>query len=220
MESITFEWRGILCGVERRETVRREVYPDPLGDDGLVRFFHGTTVRSAQQIMADGFRPIDVKGAVSEVGQMYGIDPETLFSQPGVMRYLAESKWRDEDLNIHFSFMFEHAASYARRGCEVAYFAREAAFGLLFPDEKDRKAPARWAMDELAKSEEPAVVILKAPLAELPDYMGAEVEAARRFYEFAEGDQSVTVRGPAFAIPVPIRDDWITGMERVAASSH
>src|SRR3954454_20830798 len=128
-----------------------------------VDLFHGTSATEAHAIAAGGFKAVDADAVVARVAAAHKLTGERLWAH---MTH-AWGKGRIGDEHVYFTTHPERAASYARRGSEVAHFALRAAYAVLNHGDPNSRDAQEWAKARAAHAGVPAVVHLRAPAAEL-----------------------------------------------------
>jgi hypothetical protein len=175
--------------------------------------YHGTTGSSAETVVATGFAAPDVATRLRNLANLYEIDFDTLVTEIG------EFVWhRDRhDPHIHFATNPRLAASYARRGSEIDYFARQAIWRLRNPttDKHDPSWSRRgmeWAKSEVARNELPALVRANVPLAELS---AEKVKGIEDVIEVLGESQGPVYHGEEFLLLPDVASKYIFGIELV-----
>jgi hypothetical protein len=188
-----------------------QLVPDPLP------LFHGTLRDAARAIVAQGFRVGGVEDRLRAVAEQYDLDYERLAATAGGASW--DYAWqRDRDASVHFSTNPRYAADFARRGSEIDYYARQAAWALLNPDliETDPSWSTKawqWAQAEVARTEEPVVIRLEVPHHELP---AEEIESLRRIVLYHDDSWGKTYLGRNFQLPTDVASRYIVGYETVS----
>jgi hypothetical protein len=141
------------------------VFPSEQATPDFVDLYHGTPRASGEAMLREGARPVDARAEVASVADEYGVSFDALWSRMGHVW----GKGREGDPRVYLSSNREHAARYARRGSEVAYFALRAVYALRESVHPETRPTDIWAKGEAARRHEPVVIHAQVPWSALPE---------------------------------------------------
>lgn len=124
---------------------------------------------------------------------------------------------RANDLYVHLATNPRLAASYARRGSEIDYFGRQAVWRLQNPttDEHDpiwSRSAMKWAKNEAAHAELPALVRVEVPHTEVPN---EKLRAIEKMNEVVGDRQGTIYRGEEVLLLPGVASKYAVRLEPV-----
>jgi hypothetical protein len=182
-----------------------------------MRLFHGTTEDAARAIIETGFEAPDAHKRVEEIARRYSVDLATLEADKAVSQLL---RWRGHQHGVHFATTPGLASSYARRGSEIDYLARQGIYRLQRPKPGGQgrvwtQQADEWARAEVSRSFNPALVEIVVARTDLPAGQLDKIERAEIIHQLFSESTLGSFTGVEVILSAEFSSRWIVGMRLV-----